>query len=86
MEFEKIKCLVEVEIVNEFEEVDDIVFIDENEDGDVVFEDIKIKEVIEVEEIKVVIKLIMLSRRFKVKILIELLQELEKMQVNFKFN
>lgn len=73
MEFEKIKCLVEVEIVNEFEEVDDIVFIDENEDGDVVFEDIKIKEVIEVEEIKVVIKLIMLSRRFKVKILIELL-------------
>ena len=39
-----------------------------------------------VEEIKVVTKLTMPSRRLKVKISAELLQELEKMQINFKLN
>lgn len=86
MELEKIKRLVEVETANEFEEADDTVFTDENEDGDVALEDTKIKEVTEVEEIKVVTKLTMPSRRLKVKISTELLQELEKMQVNFKLN
>ena len=40
----------------------------------------------EIEEIKVVTKLTMPSRRLKVKISNELLVELEKMQVNFKLN
>jgi DNA polymerase-3 subunit alpha len=41
-----------------------------------------------VEEIKVVTKLTMASRKLKIKIKIsnELLMELEKMQVNFKLN
>jgi DNA polymerase-3 subunit alpha len=85
MELEKIKRLVEVETANEFEETEDTVFTDETEDTEVL-EDTKIKEVTEVEEIKVVTKLTMPSRRLKVKISTELLQELEKMQVNFKLN
>jgi DNA polymerase-3 subunit alpha len=44
------------------------------------------QEVKEVEEIKVVTKLTMPSRRLKIRISTELLQELEKMQVNFKLN
>jgi DNA polymerase-3 subunit alpha len=42
--------------------------------------------VVEVEEIKVVTKLTMASRKLKIKISNELLMELEKMQVNFKLN
>jgi DNA polymerase-3 subunit alpha len=42
--------------------------------------------VTEVEEIKVVTKLTMPSRRLKIKISNELLVELEKMQINFKLN
>ncbi|HEX8014356.1 MAG TPA: DNA polymerase III subunit alpha, partial [Flavobacterium sp.] len=86
MELEKVKRLVEVETANEFEETDDAVFTDENDDGDVALEDTKIKEVTEVEEIKVVTKLSMPSRRLKVRISNELLEELEKMQINFKLN
>jgi DNA polymerase-3 subunit alpha len=40
--------------------------------------------VVEVEEIKVVTKLTMASRKLKIKISNELLMELEKMQVNFE--
>lgn len=40
----------------------------------------------EVEDIQVVTKLVMPSRRLKIKISNELLQELEKLQVNFKLN
>jgi len=86
MELEKIKRLVEVETTNEFEETEDAVFTDENEESDVALEDTKIKEVTEVEEIKVVTKLSMPSRRLKIRISNELLQELEKMQINFKLN
>jgi DNA polymerase-3 subunit alpha len=42
--------------------------------------------VVEVEEIKVVTKLTMASRKLKKKISNELLFELEKMQINFKLN
>lgn len=42
--------------------------------------------VVEVEEIKVVTKLTMASRKLKIKISNELLFELEKMQINFKLN
>jgi DNA polymerase-3 subunit alpha len=86
MELEKVKRLVEVETTNEFEETEDTVFEDENEDNDVISEAAKIQEVKEVEEVKVVTKLTMPSRRLKVKISTELLQELEKMQINFKLN
>ena len=65
-------------------EAEDAVFESENEDS--AMEDTKIQEVNEVEEIKVVTKLTMPSRRLKVKISAELLQELEKMQINFKLN
>ena len=86
MELEKIKRLVEVETPADFEETTDAVFVDENEDADAAIEETKIQEVNEVEEIKVVTKLSMPSRRLKVKISTELLIELEKMQVNFKLN
>ena len=87
MELEKIKRLVEVETPTDFEETEDAVFVDENaEDAEVQLEETKIQEVNEVEEIKVVTKLAMPSRRVKVKISTELLIELEKMQVNFKLN
>ena len=88
MELEKIKRLVEVETPTEFEETEDVVFEHEteNEDVETSLNETKIQEVTEVEEIKVVTKLTMPSRRLKVKISTELLQELEKMQVNFKLN
>jgi DNA polymerase-3 subunit alpha len=45
-----------------------------------------VAKVEEVEEIKVVTKLSMPSRKLKIKISSELLVELEKMQINFKLN
>jgi DNA polymerase-3 subunit alpha len=85
MELEKIKRLVEVETPTDFEETDEAVFEEENDNEDIV-QETKIQQVNEVEEIKVVTKLTMPSRRLKVKISAELLQELEKMQINFKLN
>ena len=91
MELEKTKRLVEVgpiEADNEEEEV----FVDENEDSEIEAESVtdsnavaKVK-VEEIEEIKVVTKLTMPSRKLKVNISNELLVELEKMQINFKLN
>ncbi|HEX9150827.1 MAG TPA: DNA polymerase III subunit alpha, partial [Flavobacterium sp.] len=88
MELEKIKRLVTVapvEIENEEE-----VFVDENEDSETEILDIPETntpvKVEEVEEIKVVTKLTMASRKLKIKISNELLVELEKMQINFKLN
>jgi DNA polymerase-3 subunit alpha len=85
MELENVKRLVEVETTSEFEETEDVVFEDDNEENETIAAT-KIQEVKEVEEIKVVTKLTMPSRRLKVKISTELLQELEKMQINFKLN
>lgn len=85
MELENIKRLVEVETPTDFE-TEDAVFEGEGENEDSAMEDTKIQEVNEVEEIKVVTKLTMPSRRLKVRISAELLQELEKMQINFKLN
>jgi DNA polymerase-3 subunit alpha len=88
MELEKTKKLVAVapiEIENE-----EVAFVDENEDSEM--ETLEIPEtsteekVEEVEEIKVVTKLTMASRKLKIKISNELLVELEKMQINFKLN
>jgi DNA polymerase III subunit alpha len=85
MELERIKKLIEVAPVDD--EIEEVVFDDGSDDGDTVeVSETKAVQVTEVEEIKVVTKLSMVSRRLKVKISTELLQELEKMQVNFKLN
>ena len=85
MEIEKIKKLIET--VAAVEENEEVVFEDENEDAESSdMSENKAVQVTEVEEVKVVTKLSMVSRRLKIKISTELLQELEKMQVNFKLN
>ena len=85
MEIEKIKKLIETTAV--LEENEEVVFEDENEDAESSdMSENKAVQVTEVEEVKVVTKLSMVSRRLKIKISTELLQELEKMQVNFKLN
>jgi len=61
-------------------------FEDDNDDNEISAGEAKMQEVKEVEEVKVVTKLSMPSRRLKIKISAELLQELEKMQINFKLN
>jgi DNA polymerase-3 subunit alpha len=85
MELEKIKRIIET--TSDFEENDEVVFVDENEDSDsALLEAPQINTTTEIEEIKVVTKLSMPSRKLKVKISNELLVELEKMQINFKLN
>ena len=85
MELEKVKKLVE--IVPELEDNEEVVFDDSPEDLDEADEQpIKIAQVTEVEEINVVTKVTMPSRKLKIKISNELLHELEKMQINFKLN
>ncbi|MGA9638767.1 MAG: DNA polymerase III subunit alpha, partial [Flavobacterium sp.] len=84
MELEKIKRMVAVAPVNIDADED---FIEEMEDDDNSEISIsKTPEVTEVEEISVVTKLSMPSRRLKINICNELLVELEKMQINFKLN
>lgn len=83
LELEKIKRQVEVvpQIVTVSDEVvEDVVFDEENS------QEPEIELVTEIEEIKVITKLEMPSRKLKIKISNELLFELEKMQVNFKLN
>ena len=80
MELEKIKRIVET--TPDFE-ADEEAFVDENEES---VEVIEAKQVTEVEEIKVVTKLAMPSRKLKIQISNELLFELEKMQINFKLS
>ena len=83
LELEKIKRQVEVipQIVAVSDEVvDDEIFDEENP------QEPEIELITEIEEIKVITKLEMPSRKLKIKISNELLFELEKMQVNFKLN
>ncbi len=88
MELEKTKKLVAVAAVGI--ENEEVAFVDDNEDSEM--ETLEIPEtsaegkVEEVEEIKVITKLTMPSRKLKIKISNELLVELEKMQINFKLN
>jgi len=80
MELEKIKTQVEVApqiVVTDDEVESDIVYDEENP---------QVELLTEIEEIKVVTKLEMPSRKLKINISNELLSELEKMQVNFKLN
>ncbi len=85
MELEKNKRFVEnltVAVENE-----DAIFVEENDDTEALeIVEPEINTATEVEEIKVVTKLTMPSRKLKVKISNELLMELEKMQINFKLN
>nr|WP_315200760.1 DNA polymerase III subunit alpha [uncultured Flavobacterium sp.] len=81
MELEKIKRIVET--TPDFAEGDEETFADSEEETAEVSET---KQVTEVEEIKVITKLAMPSRKLKVQISNELLFELEKMQINFKLN
>ncbi|UQD55821.1 DNA polymerase III subunit alpha [Flavobacterium sp. K5-23] len=81
MELEKIKKLIEV--VPDVESNEDDDFTEDQEDG---VEDVKAGTVTEVEEINVVTKLSMASRKLKINISNELLLELEKMQIKFKLN
>ncbi|TDE45487.1 hypothetical protein E0I26_05930 [Flavobacterium rhamnosiphilum] len=86
MELEKTRRLVEVAPVL-LEANEEAVFVDESDDVEVsVLEVPEINSTTEVEEIKVVTKLSMASRKLKIKISNELLVELEKMQINFKLN
>ena len=80
MELEKIKKQVEI--------APQIVATDEDLESDVVYDDEnpQVELVTEIEEIKVITKLEMPSRKLKINISNELLSELEKMQVNFKLN
>jgi DNA polymerase-3 subunit alpha len=79
MELEKIKRIVET--TPDFEEGEEEAFTESDEETNEVIE---AKQVTEVEEIKVVTKLAMPSRKLKIQISNELLFELEKMQINFK--
>ena len=80
MELEKIKKQIEI--------ASQIVATDEDLESDVVYDDEnpQVELVTEIEEIKVITKLEMPSRKLKINISNELLSELEKMQVNFKLN
>jgi DNA polymerase-3 subunit alpha len=80
MELEKIKTQVEM--------APQIVATEDDVESDVVYdeENSQVELLTEIEEIKVVTKLEMPSRKLKINISNELLSELEKMQVNFKLN
>jgi DNA polymerase-3 subunit alpha len=83
LELEKIKRQVEVApqiLVASEEVVDEVIFDEENP------QEPEIELVTEIEEIKIITKLEMPSRKLKIKISNELLTELEKMQLNFKLN
>jgi DNA polymerase-3 subunit alpha len=78
MDLQKVKRMVATEVVVESEE-DVTSENDEESTENAVLET-------EIEEIQVVTKLSMPSRKLKIKISNELLQELENMQINFKLN
>jgi DNA polymerase-3 subunit alpha len=80
LELEKIKKQVEI--------APPVVVSDEDTESEVDYdeENPQVELVTEIEEIKVITKLEMPSRKLKINISNELLSELEKMQVNFKLN
>lgn len=81
MELETVKKQV-VEVVE-----NEVIDVSDETETDEVMEQVEIApSITEVEEVKVVTKLVMPSRKIKVKISNELLQELEAMQINFKLN
>ena len=100
MELEKIKKHIEVseeihpEIIKVEEKIESVLFEDELPDETAIFteeisedeEPILVETISEIEEIKIITRIAMPSRKLKIKISNELLTELEKMQINFKLN
>ena len=79
IEIQKDKRMVATEVVVENEEDEASLDAEDESTENAVLET-------EIEEIQVVTKLVMPSRKLKIKISNELLQELESMQINFKLN
>lgn len=87
MELEKVKTQIEtLNTVKEPLPAYGDVEIDADVDAEIIDEAEPVVEVADVENVQVVTKLSMPSRKLKVNICNELLQELEKLQVNFKLN
>jgi DNA polymerase-3 subunit alpha len=96
LELEKIKTQVQtVSEITKFEEKVEAVLFDETmpEEESVFTEDISedsdsvlMEAAVEVEETRIITRLEMPSRKLKIKISNELLQELTKLQINFKLN
>jgi len=81
MEIEKIKKQIALAAETPVKEITD-------EEGETEFEEMAVAEpvVADVDDVQVKTKLTMPSRKLKIKISNELLQELEKLQINFKLN
>jgi len=96
LELETIRKQIELqpEIVKDDKSAEPVLFDDEISDETVIYTDDLSEEeeslidepTPEVEEIKIITRITMLSRKLKIKISNELLVELEKMQINFKLN
>ncbi|UOK43474.1 MULTISPECIES: DNA polymerase III subunit alpha [Flavobacterium] len=80
MELERVKKIVEVPIVSDMNDVDEI---SDSEDS---LDEVEMTVSEEKEEIKVVTKLTMPSRKLKIGISNAMLSELERLQINFKLN
>jgi len=83
MEFEKVKRLIETPLP-EVSEMETVSFDGDEDTIEATEPEISIPT--EIEEMRIITKLEMPSRKLKIKISNELLFELEKMQVNFKLN
>nr|WP_294936282.1 DNA polymerase III subunit alpha [uncultured Flavobacterium sp.] len=77
MELEKVKKAIEIPVVSE---------VDDTSDTDEIADEVEMVVPEEKEEIKVVTKLSMPSRKLKIAVSNEMLTELERLQVNFKLN
>ncbi|CAM3794274.1 DNA polymerase III subunit alpha [Flavobacterium branchiophilum] len=88
LEMETVKTIVEITSDNLDTTDDDEVVVEDEaaDDDDVILIPTKTTTTKEVEEVKVITKLDMNSRKIKINISSNLLSELEKLQVNFKLN
>jgi len=85
MELEKVK--IQVESVPVIAEAEEVSFIEDSEDSEVLESELpEMTVATEIEETKIITRLSMPSRKLKIKISNELLQQLEQLQINFKLN
>jgi len=85
MELEKVK--IQVESVPVIAEAEEVFFIEDSEDSEVLESELpEMTVATEIEETKIITRLSMPSRKLKIKISNELLQQLEQLQINFKLN
>ena len=80
MELERVKTIVQVPVVSEMNDSDEMSDVDESLD------EVEITIPEEKEEIKVITKLSMPSRKLKIGVSNAVLSELERLQINFKLN